>query len=79
MTQTNNKVTITGCRLRQYQAAENVARSFRRLITSPASDLQQIATNQNSAIQWLLHWLTFSQREFSKPPIVPSAPKGRGR
>lgn len=68
-------VTITARRLRRYEAAENVARAFRRVITmrvsAPAEEQQQ---KWNTATDWLRYWLEFSTTEHGKPPDIPPVP-----
>lgn len=68
-------VAITARRLRRYEAAENVARAFRKAITmradAPAEEREE---RWNTAGDWLCYWLEFSTTEHGKPPAVPPVP-----
>lgn len=59
-------VTISARRLRRYEAAENVARAFRKMVTQNAPG--------DIALDWLLYWLAFSEREHGRPLEVPPVP-----
>lgn len=64
--------TITARRLRRYEAAENVARAFRQIVNQPASaPVGDAKAAWETAMDWLIYWLGFSEKEFRHPPDVP--------